>query len=82
MSIEIKQAELNYECAAKRLDSVVKAAYPIGSIVLVEIGRSLFEAEILSHNDVWWSSPGEMVGRNLKTGKDRKFNYYNIKLDL
>jgi len=79
MNKNVQKAMKQHQRAAESLIESVKVAYPVGAVVTVEIGRSTFDAEITDHRDFWWSSPGEMSGRNLSTGKVRRFSAHAIK---
>jgi hypothetical protein len=74
MSERIKEAKARYEAAAKALVEAVKEEYPVGSIVNVTIGRATFDVEIVGYSDCWWYYPEGLFGRNLFTGKLRKFH--------
>lgn len=76
--VSVKEAEKAYEKASKQLIETTKRMYPIGSIVTADIGRSVFEAEVVGHSDSWWCDPGMIRARNLKTGKERHFTERSI----
>jgi len=75
---KVDKAINKYEAAAQVLVNVLRTAYPIGSIVVVEKGRSKFSAEVLSAGGCWWSSPTAMRVMNLDTGKQRNIYYSDI----
>jgi hypothetical protein len=78
MNNRVERAMRRHKEAAEQLIEVVKQVHPIGSIVTVSIGRSVFQAEIIDHSESWWCNPGTMKGRNMKTGKIREFCDYRI----
>jgi len=75
----VGKARAEYEQAARNLIEAVKVEYPIGCVVLVIIGRSAFEAQIVGHSESWWCNPGDMWGKNIRTGKLRRFSDCNIR---
>ena len=78
MSERIEAAKKAHKGTGEALIEAVRQEYPVGSVVSVTIGNATFDAEIVRHSDSWWYCPGEMVGRNLRTGKLRKFGDSSI----
>ena len=74
----ITAARMEYERAAKAYCETVREAVPQGSLVTAELGRAIVEIEVTGHSVIWWSSPGEIIGINTVTGKQRHFYPTNI----
>ena len=74
----ITAADKEYERAAKAYCEAVREMVPQGSLVTAELGRAIVEIEVTGHSDIWWSSPGEIIGINTVTGKQRHFYPMNI----
>ena len=55
--------------------ATVKRVYPVGSRLMIQAGRNKLEVEVTGHCDAWWSSPGYIYGKNLKTNKPRTFHH-------
>ncbi|HGM5579264.1 TPA: hypothetical protein ACKP22_000922 [Pseudomonas putida] len=70
---EIKKAEDELIFAQVGLLSVVRRAYPVGSRLQVQIGRSATEVVVKGHISAWWSRPGYIQATNPRTGKTRTF---------
>lgn len=73
MDEDVKAAIAAHKQSGLAVIKAVEKAYPVGSILNVTIGRSTFPVRVGNHSKFWWSSPGEMVGTNLNTGKTRRF---------
>lgn len=58
MSERIAAAMAAYKQAACAAIEAVKAAYPVGTVVEVSIGRSTFLACIERREESWWVNPG------------------------
>jgi len=63
-----------YEEAAKRLAAATEAAFPIGTVIAVTLGKSRIVGEVVRAGGCWWSRPAQVVIRNLKSGKQRNFS--------
>ena len=73
MTKRIEIAERHYQQSAEHLMETIRDEYPVGTIVNVTIGNATFDAEITRHSSSWWNEPTEIYGRNLNTGKERRF---------
>lgn len=59
----------------KRMCAEAKKLYPIGSRWRIQItSATIIEAEVAGHSDSYWSTPGVVVVRNLKTKTLRFFS--------
>ena len=67
----IKEAQIS-------LVAVLKDAYPVGSMVKAQLGRSIVSIEVTSHARAFWSEPGNITGFNTKTGSVRNFHFSQI----
>lgn len=72
MNHAIADAQRAWEAAACRLTNTVKREWPVGTILRVEIGRSIFLARVTGHLG-WSVEPYAILGENIATGKTRKF---------
>lgn len=70
---KIKAAEDELIFAQVGLLSAVRRAYPVGSRLRIQIGRSATEVVVKGHNAAWWSRPGYIQATNPRTGKNRTF---------
>lgn len=62
-----------FEVAARRLVEVTEAAFPEGTLIEVNLGRSPIVGEVLAASGVWWGRPSMVSIRNIHTGKTRQF---------
>jgi len=69
----VTKAKTDYKAAAEHLMAVIRAEYPIGDVVDVELGNAIVTVEITRHTDSWWHRPTEVTGVNIHTGKTRRF---------
>lgn len=68
----IENAHWGMKCACEDYISAIEDSIPEGTIVYMKHGkRWLGPYEVLGVVDCWWSSPGKVMIRNLKTGKHR-----------
>ena len=70
---KIKAAEDELIFAQVGLLSAVRCAYPVGSRLRIQIGRSATEVVVKGHISAWWSRPGYIQATNPRTGKTRTF---------
>lgn len=70
-SVEIAKERLTE--AQNHLEAVTKAAYPYGTIVVCSLGGHTVDLEVLGTRGAVWHTPGQLVGKNIKTGKTRTF---------
>lgn len=70
---KIKAAEDELIFAQVGLLSAVRHAYPVGSRLRIQIGRSATEVVVKGHISAWWSRPGYIQATNPRTGKTRTF---------
>ena len=70
---KIKAAEDELMFAQVGLLSAVRHAYPVGSRLRIQIGRSATEVVVKDHISAWWSRPGYIQATNPRTGKTRTF---------
>lgn len=78
MNQSVEDAIAAHENAAKALVSAVKSEYPKGTLLSVYLGGHNLTLEVVSHGESWWRNPGEIIGRNVSTGKVRRFYPCNI----
>lgn len=69
----LEQAFERHESAAQDLCDMVKNYYPVGKVFSVKLGGHKLRLEVTSHSEMWWSRPGEITGKNIRTGKVRRF---------
>jgi hypothetical protein len=74
----VREATNKYEEAAQLLCEAVEEEYPVGTFLMAEMAGHKLELEVTGHSFAWWSRPGEMYGRNIKTSKDRSFYPYQV----
>ncbi len=70
----LKRAMQNYKRAGEKLSQETSKAFPVGSSVVVELGRAIVVGEVISSGGCWWHQPDRVKIRNLATGKERKFS--------
>ncbi|UGV31556.1 hypothetical protein LO767_03350 [Halopseudomonas aestusnigri] len=70
---EVEKAKAVMEAAQKNLSKLTEAAYPRGTVVVCRLAGYIVELEVCRRRGSDWASPGQMVGRNTKTGKYRTF---------
>lgn len=78
MKKHVEEAHEAFRRAGEALVKATEQAYPVGTVVTVQIGRSTFQARVDGHNYAWWAYPGRMTGTNLRTNKRRDFSYRDI----
>lgn len=64
--------------ACEALVRCVAEEFPVGTRLIVRKAGHLLEIEVAGHMDSWWSTAGQIFGRNLRTGKHRKFLPHEI----
>lgn len=74
----VKLARAAHEAAAKALIEAAKAAYPVGCVVGLTLGRCRIWGKVVGHSDSWWYDPGTVRVRNVVTGKERKFAAHGL----
>lgn len=74
----IEQAKAEHRNTAKAIIRAVKQRYPIGETLLVKLGGHVLTVQITDHDDCWWVSPGGIYGRNIATGKIRRFYHEDV----
>lgn len=62
------------------LCTAVAETFPVSSIVVVTHGRGKFDAQVIGHNQGYWSGAGEVKVVNLKSGIEtwRYFTYLSF----
>lgn len=71
--VALQKARAAYEAAAKVLQEATRAAFPVGSIVRVRLGRADVELEVTGAGHHWFYQPDYVSGVNTRTGKRRRF---------
>lgn len=79
---DIDLAHWGYENAAKRLCAVTARAFPVGTEVLVTLGRARVHGRVTSVSDYYWCDAGVVFIENVATGKARKFWSFDKSLDV
>lgn len=72
---EAKAADNELLMAQVGLLAAVRRIYPTGSRLMIKAGRNKVEVEVTGHCAAWWSRPGYIYGKNLKTNKPRTFHH-------
>lgn len=67
-------ADAQHESAAKALCAATAAAFPVGTRLVVTLGRSRVTGRVTGVSDAWWAEPCAVWIENEATGKRRKFN--------
>lgn len=75
---EVKAADNALFMAQVGLLATVRRVYPMGSRLMIHAGRNKIEVEVTGHCAAWWSRPGFIFGKNLKTNKPRTFHHSNV----
>lgn len=75
---EVKAADNELVMAQVGLLATVRRVYPMGSRLMIHAGRNKIEVEVTGHCAAWWSRPGYIFGKNLKTNKPRTFHHSNV----
>lgn len=70
---DLDNARRAREAASIDLITVVKRLFPVGAQFDVWLGRAVVRLEVLGHSDAWTQDPELIFGRNVITGKRRKF---------
>lgn len=70
---EIKVSENELMMAQVGLLAAVRATYPVGSRLRIQIGQNTTEVVVKGHIAAWWTRPGYIQATNPKTGKSRTF---------
>jgi len=71
---KIKAAKKAHQEAAENLIAVVREVYPVGTKLNVQIGIPVLTIKVTGHSTAWWCDPGQMIGINVITGKNRTFS--------
>ncbi len=72
---EAKAADNELLMAQVGLLGAVRRIYPTGSRLLTQGSGDKIEVEVTGHCAAWWSRPGYIYGKNLKTNKPRAFHH-------
>ncbi|MFP5426385.1 MAG: hypothetical protein ACLGJA_11080 [Gammaproteobacteria bacterium] len=72
---EAKAADNELLMAQVGLLAAVRRIYPTGSRLLIQASGNKIEIEVTGHCAAWWSRPGYIYGKNLKTNKPRTFHH-------
>jgi len=72
---EAKEADNELLMAQVGLLAAVRRIYPTGSRLMIKAGGNKVEVEVTGHCAAWWSRPGYIYGKNLKTNKPRTFHH-------
>jgi len=70
---DLDNARRAHEAACIDLLTVVKRLFPVGAQFDVWLGRAVVRLEVISHSGSWTHDPELIFGRNVITGKRRKF---------
>jgi hypothetical protein len=77
--LRVVAAEAKRKAASKAVTAAVKAAFPVGSVHQVEVRYGVVATiKITGYRENWWYYPGEIFGRNTRTGKLRTFHFSKI----
>lgn len=76
--LAVQEADNALKEAQISLSLAIKAAYPIGTVLLVVVGARKVKVKVNRHNSAYWSSPGYLFGLNVVTGKERHFHHSAI----
>lgn len=79
MNEYVKTAMETYEESARALCDEVEEAYPVDTVLDVELGGHVITVRVTGHSSSWWHDPGTMGGRNIETGKLRRFTPTDIR---
>lgn len=74
---EVHDAQRAADFANRRYSASVQRTYPTGTKVNAEVGGHTITVEVTGYGS-YWSSPGEIHGINVKTGKARHFHHRHI----
>lgn len=74
----VEAAKARLEDAQRLLAAITAKAYPVGAVVKANLGGNVVKLRVDQTGRCWWSSPGEIVGTNVKTGKTRTFFDYQV----
>lgn len=72
---ETKAADNELMMAQVGLLAAVRRVYPAGSRLMIQAGGHKIEIEVTGHCAAWWSHPGYIYGKNLKSNKPRTFHH-------
>ncbi|WP_406669661.1 MULTISPECIES: hypothetical protein [Pseudomonas] len=72
---EVRAADNELLMAQVELLAAVRRIYPTGSRLMIKAGGNKTEVEVTGHCAAWWSRPGFIYGKNLKTNKPRTFHH-------
>ena len=72
---EAKAADNELLMAQAGLLAAVRRIYPTGSRLMIKAGGNKIEVEVTGHCAAWWSRPGYIYGKNLKTNNPRTFHH-------
>ena len=78
MTDTLHKAATAHQQAAESLIAAVKQTYPVGAKLRVALGGHQLEIEVTGHNEFWWNRPGVIIGKNIKTGKQRDFDWNRV----
>lgn len=74
----VELARDHLRTAQDSLEAATAAAYPKDMIVIAELNGYKVELIVIGMRGAVWHSPGEIMGRNTKTGKIRTFYDHNV----
>ncbi|HDS1728188.1 TPA: hypothetical protein QEM47_000911 [Pseudomonas putida] len=67
-------AEHAMDAAKQQLSQAIQRAYPTGTRVRADLGQHQAIIEVTGYGS-WWANPEYINGKNVKTGKERKFHH-------
>jgi hypothetical protein len=79
---EMMAARQRFDNAAKELVAATQRALPVGTDVVVSLGRARVRGRVTQSGGSWWSTPDAVWIENITTGKRRKFCATFISHDL
>lgn len=62
------------DAAKQQLSQAIQRAYPTGTRVRADLGQHQAIIEVTGYGS-WWANPEYINGKNVKTGKERKFHH-------
>lgn len=70
-------AEHAMDAAKQQLSQAIQRAYPTGTRVRADLGQHQAIIEVTGYGS-WWTNPEYINGKNVKTGKERKFHHRHV----
>ena len=76
--MNIKEAEIAYDKAAKNLVSIIQKELPLGTRIEAKLGRAIVRGPVTGYGK-YWIYPGEIRFENELTGKIRSAQAANVR---